>query len=184
MLTSFPARRYFNSVQSAAFPAVFLSEVSVVVSAPTGSGKTGVMELAILRLMQRYDAYMHAYMQTAVFRLSLLQCSLLHISACNDTAFSVSASAATSIQARPPTIAIAMPLCSLTSLIPVVDSYRHIDASGNFNLQAGAVKAIYLAPMRALVQVLTALGTLLRCNYCCSFNCFVTHLGFIVRQGP
>lgn len=48
-----PAHRYFNSVQSAAFPAVFLSNVNVVVSAPTGSGKTGVMELAILRLMQR-----------------------------------------------------------------------------------------------------------------------------------
>ena len=30
---------------------------------------------------------------------------------------------------------------------------RHMDPAGNFNLQAGAVKAIYLAPTRALVQV-------------------------------
>ena len=56
-------------MQSAAFPAVFLSNVNVVVSAPTGSGKTGVMELAILRLMQRYDAYVHACKQAADFHV-------------------------------------------------------------------------------------------------------------------
>ena len=45
--------RYFNSVQSTVFPTAFESDLNMVVSAPTGAGKTGVMELAILRLMTR-----------------------------------------------------------------------------------------------------------------------------------
>ena len=45
--------RYFNTVQSEAFPAAFQSDSNLVVAAPTGSGKTGVMELAILRLVAR-----------------------------------------------------------------------------------------------------------------------------------
>jgi len=32
-------------------------------------------------------------------------------------------------------------------------AHRHMDSEGAFNLQAGAVKAVYLAPTRALVQV-------------------------------
>ncbi len=32
---------------------------------------------------------------------------------------------------------------------------RHMDADGAFKLQAGAVKAVYLAPTRALVQVIS-----------------------------
>ncbi|KAK9810502.1 hypothetical protein WJX72_011853 [[Myrmecia] bisecta] len=46
--------RYFNPVQSECYPSAFGSDLSMVVAAPTGSGKTGVMELAILRLMSRY----------------------------------------------------------------------------------------------------------------------------------
>ncbi len=38
--------RYFNPVQSATFNAAFHSDVNMVVSAPTGSGKTG--EAALL----------------------------------------------------------------------------------------------------------------------------------------
>ncbi|XP_047738531.1 uncharacterized protein LOC125178548, partial [Hyalella azteca] len=40
---------YFNVVQSTVFDCVYNSDDSVVVSAPTGSGKTVVMELAIIR---------------------------------------------------------------------------------------------------------------------------------------
>lgn len=46
--------RYFNPVQSEAFPLAFQSNSNLVVAAPTGSGKTGVMELAILRLMANH----------------------------------------------------------------------------------------------------------------------------------
>lgn len=41
----------FNAVQSRCFSVTFTSDDNVVLSAPTGSGKTAVMELAICRLM-------------------------------------------------------------------------------------------------------------------------------------
>jgi ATP-dependent DNA helicase HFM1/MER3 len=45
---------YFNLVQSAVFSDALQSDRSLVVSAPTGSGKTVVFELAIVReLLQR-----------------------------------------------------------------------------------------------------------------------------------
>ncbi|KAM0877618.1 hypothetical protein ACQ4PT_035389 [Festuca glaucescens] len=46
--------RYFNSLQSECFPACYLSDVNMVVSAPTGSGKTALFELCILRLLSRF----------------------------------------------------------------------------------------------------------------------------------
>ncbi|KAG5624417.1 hypothetical protein H5410_009635 [Solanum commersonii] len=46
--------RYFNSLQSECFPACFLSDVNMVISAPTGSGKTVLFELCILRLLSRF----------------------------------------------------------------------------------------------------------------------------------
>ncbi|KAI8467024.1 MAG: hypothetical protein J3K34DRAFT_47254 [Monoraphidium minutum] len=49
--------KYFNLVQSECYDAVYGSDASMVVAAPTGSGKTGVMELAMLRLWgKRLDA--------------------------------------------------------------------------------------------------------------------------------
>ena len=75
-------QRYFNPIQSEAFPAAFLSDDNLVVSAPTGAGKTGVMELAILRLLA-----------------------------------------------------------------------RQVDEHGQLRVKPGALKAVYLAPSRALVQV-------------------------------
>ncbi|KAL2620884.1 hypothetical protein R1flu_001089 [Riccia fluitans] len=45
--------RYFNSVQSECFSSAYLSDDNLVVSAPTGSGKTGIFELCILRLLAR-----------------------------------------------------------------------------------------------------------------------------------
>lgn len=41
----------FNAVQSKCFPTAFKSDDNLVISAPTGSGKTAVMELAICRLV-------------------------------------------------------------------------------------------------------------------------------------
>lgn len=41
----------FNAIQSTVFRAVYESNDNVVVSAPTGSGKTAIMELAICRLV-------------------------------------------------------------------------------------------------------------------------------------
>ncbi|EFJ14665.1 hypothetical protein SELMODRAFT_119598 [Selaginella moellendorffii] len=45
--------RYFNSVQSECFSQAFLSDDNMVVSAPTGSGKTVLFELCILHLLSR-----------------------------------------------------------------------------------------------------------------------------------
>ncbi|TYJ37629.1 hypothetical protein E1A91_A05G388300v1 [Gossypium mustelinum] len=46
--------RYFNSLQSECFPVCFLSDVNMVISAPTGSGETVLFELCILRLLSRF----------------------------------------------------------------------------------------------------------------------------------
>ncbi|KMT18211.1 hypothetical protein BVRB_2g023810 isoform B [Beta vulgaris subsp. vulgaris] len=46
--------RYFNSLQSECYPCCFLSDANMVVSAPTGSGKTVLFELCILRLLSRF----------------------------------------------------------------------------------------------------------------------------------
>jgi len=43
----------FNAVQSKCFSAAYESDNNIVVSAPTGSGKTVIMELGILRLMDQ-----------------------------------------------------------------------------------------------------------------------------------
>jgi len=48
--------RYFNLVQSDTFDAAFGSEAPLVVAAPTGAGKTGVLELALCRLVLRGPA--------------------------------------------------------------------------------------------------------------------------------
>jgi len=42
--------QYLNKMQSESFTDAFKSNCNIVLSAPTGAGKTGVMELAILRL--------------------------------------------------------------------------------------------------------------------------------------
>jgi ATP-dependent DNA helicase HFM1/MER3 len=46
--------RFFNAVQSECFHEAFLSDVNMVVSSPTGSGKTVIMELAILRVLSHF----------------------------------------------------------------------------------------------------------------------------------
>ena len=54
----------FNAVQSKCFPTVYNTDENLVVSAPTGSGKTGVLELAICRLVMTggSDSYKIVYM--------------------------------------------------------------------------------------------------------------------------
>ncbi|KAK4781839.1 hypothetical protein SAY86_015941 [Trapa natans] len=46
--------RYFNSLQSECFSICYHSDINMVVSAPTGSGKTVLFELCILRLLSRF----------------------------------------------------------------------------------------------------------------------------------
>ncbi|XP_020552576.1 DExH-box ATP-dependent RNA helicase DExH17 [Sesamum indicum] len=46
--------RYFNSLQSECFSTCFLSDVNMVISAPTGSGKTVLFELCIMRLLSKF----------------------------------------------------------------------------------------------------------------------------------
>eukprot|EP00775_Hariotina_reticulata_P011878 gene11878-12022_t len=48
--------RYFNPVQSECFELAYRSDTNMVISAPTGAGKTGVMELAMLRLLSPIKA--------------------------------------------------------------------------------------------------------------------------------
>ncbi|GER44443.1 helicase-like protein, partial [Striga asiatica] len=45
--------RYFNSLQSECFPTCYLFDVNMVISAPTGSGKTVLFELCIMRLLSK-----------------------------------------------------------------------------------------------------------------------------------
>ncbi|KAL1352828.1 hypothetical protein AAHE18_06G196400 [Arachis hypogaea] len=46
--------RYFNSLQSECFPICFHSDANMIISAPTGSGKTVLFELCVLRLLSRF----------------------------------------------------------------------------------------------------------------------------------
>lgn len=45
----------FNAVQSKCFSAVYKTNENVVVSAPTGSGKTAILELAVCKLVESFD---------------------------------------------------------------------------------------------------------------------------------
>ncbi|KFY60026.1 hypothetical protein V497_03915 [Pseudogymnoascus sp. VKM F-4516 (FW-969)] len=46
----------FNAVQSKVFPAAYKSDDNLVVSAPTGGGKTAILELAIVRLIESHSS--------------------------------------------------------------------------------------------------------------------------------
>ncbi|KAL0463525.1 UNVERIFIED_CONTAM: DExH-box ATP-dependent RNA helicase DExH17 [Sesamum latifolium] len=46
--------RYFNSLQSECFSTCFLSDVNMVISAPTGSGKTVLFEFCVMRLLSKF----------------------------------------------------------------------------------------------------------------------------------
>ncbi len=48
--------KLFNAVQSKCFASVYQSNDNVVVAAPTGSGKTGILELAICKLAQDFNS--------------------------------------------------------------------------------------------------------------------------------
>ncbi|GAB6028693.1 ATP-dependent DNA helicase MER3 [Chamberlinius hualienensis] len=52
-LPIFKTFRYFNAVQSTVFSDIYNSNKSAVICAPTGSGKTVLLELAIVSLLQR-----------------------------------------------------------------------------------------------------------------------------------
>ncbi|ELR07113.1 hypothetical protein GMDG_02382 [Pseudogymnoascus destructans 20631-21] len=46
----------FNAVQSKVFPVAYKSDDNLVVSAPTGGGKTAILELAIVRLIESHSS--------------------------------------------------------------------------------------------------------------------------------
>nr|XP_043617378.1 DExH-box ATP-dependent RNA helicase DExH17 [Erigeron canadensis] len=46
--------RYFNSLQSECFSTCFHTDINMVISAPTGSGKTVLFELSILRILSKF----------------------------------------------------------------------------------------------------------------------------------
>ncbi|KAF0975097.1 hypothetical protein FDP41_005850 [Naegleria fowleri] len=46
--------RYFNKLQSQCFHKIYETDDNVVISAPTGSGKSGCMEIGIVRLLEKY----------------------------------------------------------------------------------------------------------------------------------
>lgn len=46
----------FNAIQSKIFPAVYKTDDNIVVSAPTGGGKTAILELAIVKLMATHTS--------------------------------------------------------------------------------------------------------------------------------
>lgn len=48
---------YFNVLQSALLPVLLHEDNSVAVCAPTGSGKTALFELAIVRVLMQHDAH-------------------------------------------------------------------------------------------------------------------------------
>ena len=54
----------FNAIQSKCFPIAYKSDDNLVVSAPTGGGKTAILEMAICRLIQGFktDQYKIVYM--------------------------------------------------------------------------------------------------------------------------
>ncbi|CAI5973984.1 unnamed protein product [Closterium sp. NIES-65] len=56
--------RYFNAVQSEAFGEVYTTDNNIVVSAPTGSGKTVLFELAVLRLLSKTLTSGHEYIHS------------------------------------------------------------------------------------------------------------------------
>ena len=48
--------QHFNAVQSSVLDDVLHSDINAVLAAPTGSGKTGAFELAIIRMLHTQDA--------------------------------------------------------------------------------------------------------------------------------
>jgi replicative superfamily II helicase len=43
--------RYFNPIQSESFDTAFASDVNMLISAPTGCGKTAIMEMTLCRMI-------------------------------------------------------------------------------------------------------------------------------------
>ena len=62
---------YFNRMQSECFQHAVHSEKSLVISAPTGCGKTVVLEMAIVHLMMQRDQSGDSKMGKIVYGLLL-----------------------------------------------------------------------------------------------------------------
>jgi len=52
---------YFNPVQTQVFHTVYHTDQNVLVGAPTGSGKTGIAELAVMRLLRAHPGLKAVY---------------------------------------------------------------------------------------------------------------------------
>lgn len=124
-----PPCSYFNVVQSECFDAVYGCDAPLVVAAPTGSGKTGAR-------MRRARAHAHARRTHACPRAR----------AC---AHATTASAMRPPHARPTRLMHA----GVMELALVRLWAKRLDAaSGRLDPPGGRCKAMYLAPIRALVQ--------------------------------
>ncbi len=78
-------RRFFNPVQSECFQEAFESDSNMVVSAPTGSGKTGVMELCILRLLSKLiDSHGRLAINSGMFKTIYVGPSRALVQVCPD----------------------------------------------------------------------------------------------------
>ncbi|KAK9119762.1 hypothetical protein Scep_017855 [Stephania cephalantha] len=86
---------YFNSLQSECFAECFLSDINMVISAPTGSGKTVLFELCILRLLSRFLSqdgkfnHVKGTLKTAICFLIPIECRKQNHSADVIAAFDV-----------------------------------------------------------------------------------------------
>ncbi|KAH8090393.1 hypothetical protein HD553DRAFT_3646 [Filobasidium floriforme] len=59
--------RQFNAVQSKVFPSVYGTDDNLVVSSPTGSGKTAIFELALLRMIKSWSTQDEMDRKVAVY---------------------------------------------------------------------------------------------------------------------
>lgn len=81
----FSSFSHFNLVQSKVFDDVMYTDSHLVTSAPTGSGKTVIFELAIIRvLMQMTESFNSLKIVYGEFTIYILKFSLFFLFSCSN----------------------------------------------------------------------------------------------------